>query len=80
MDLNHLAAPFTEMEIELAVNSLAHNKASGPDGLTMEFAQHFWPIIKPDVLGIFEKFQRHELDFTTLNRANISMIPKKEAV
>lgn len=37
LDLSHLAEPVTDLEIEKAVQGLAKNKASGPDGIPSEF-------------------------------------------
>jgi hypothetical protein len=35
---------------------MEHNKAPGPDGFPAEFYQHFWDIIKLDLLPLFNDF------------------------
>jgi hypothetical protein len=32
---------------------MEHNKAPGPDGFPAEFYQHFWDVIKSDLLALF---------------------------
>lgn len=78
-NLQHLAAPFSEIEIEHAVNSLASNKVCGPDGLPNEFVKKFWPLLKGDILTAFHKFSLGQLDLAETNRANIIMIPKHDS-
>jgi hypothetical protein len=41
-----LNEPFSKEEIQSAINSMVKNKASGPDGIPVEFYQACWPIIK----------------------------------
>ena len=49
-----LMAPFTEQEIRDAIFSMEHNKAPGPDGFPAEFYQHFWDVIKGDLMSMFQ--------------------------
>lgn len=76
-NLNALADPFTEHEIENIVFHLANNRASGPDGLPSEFAKTYWAEIKHDIIGLLHDFHNEEIDLTPLNTANIVMIPKR---
>lgn len=62
----------------MVVQNLAKNKASGPDGMPNEFAQINWPALKDHIMTVAATFFHHQLDLTTINRANIIMIPKKE--
>jgi len=48
-----LTNDFTESEVREAIFSMKHNKAPGPDGFPVEFYQHFWEIIKVDLMQIF---------------------------
>ncbi|XP_078150908.1 uncharacterized protein LOC144546241 [Carex rostrata] len=75
-DLTSLDHPFSELEIQFAVASLAANKASGPDGLPNEFIKTFWPLVKGDIIQAFHQFYNGRLDLREINRANINMIPK----
>lgn len=78
-DLNFLANPFTEVEIEGAVFQLAKNKASGPDGLPNEFIQKYWVHLKGQIGKIMEEFYEGTLDLLPYNEGNIVLIPKTEA-
>jgi hypothetical protein len=59
---------------------MERNKAAGPDGIPIEFYQHYWDIIKGDMLEMFHDFHRGSLDIRRLNYGVITLIPKvKEA-
>lgn len=77
-NLAALQAPFTEEEVHKAVDLLAKNKASGPDGLPNEFLQVFLFQVKDNVMRMMKDIQHHNLDLGPINKANIVMIPKKE--
>lgn len=62
MNLEDLAIPFSEQEVQRAIRQLAKNKSSGPDGLPNEFLQEYWPELKSDVMNMVNAFFRHELD------------------
>jgi plasmid maintenance system antidote protein VapI len=76
MNLHQLEAPFTLKEIENALMTLTNNKASCPDGLPNEFSKQQWPVIKQVVLRIFDDLYNEQVDLTTLNMANIILLPK----
>jgi hypothetical protein len=40
-------------EIHKAVFQMEHNKSPGPDGFPAEFSQHFWEVIKKDLMALF---------------------------
>lgn len=77
-NLSALEAPFTVIEIEVAVRQLARNKVSGPDGLPNEFVQYHWMTVKEELVDIVQRFYENEVDLREVNRANIIMVPKKE--
>jgi hypothetical protein len=35
---------------------MEHNKTSGPDDFPTEFYQHFWKIIKSELMALFRSF------------------------
>jgi Reverse transcriptase (RNA-dependent DNA polymerase) len=72
-----LTAFFTEEEVKQAVFHIQGDKAPGPDGLHVLFYQHFWNIIKDDLLNLFEAFHYASLDISKLNRGMVHLIPKK---
>ncbi|KAM0890566.1 hypothetical protein ACQ4PT_026958 [Festuca glaucescens] len=54
------------------------DRAPGPDGFTGAFYQRAWPIIKPDILaGLMKLCVGDGRGFARLNRALITLIPKK---
>src|SRR3954462_7272696 len=71
-----LNSPFTEEEIKKAVFQMEHNKAPGPDGFPAEFYQHFWDVIKVNLMRLFEFLQVGQLDIFRLNFGNIILLPK----
>jgi hypothetical protein len=52
------------------------NKASGPDGIPIEFYQHYWDLVKHDVLEMFTDFYEGTLDIKRLNYGIITLLPK----
>jgi Reverse transcriptase (RNA-dependent DNA polymerase) len=76
LDLHQLEAPFTIQEVENALMALANNKAIGPDGLPNEFSKQQWPLIKQAVLRIFDDLYNEQVDLTSLNVANVILLPK----
>jgi hypothetical protein len=56
-----LTAPFTMDEVRNVVFQMEHNKASGPDGFSVEFYQAFWEVIKNDLLALFVDFHNDTL-------------------
>ena len=52
----------------------------GPDGFGPSFYRRFWPVLKMDMLRLFEAFYDGSLDLDGLNRALLVLLPKKEGV
>ncbi|KAJ4815734.1 RNA-directed DNA polymerase (reverse transcriptase)-related family protein [Rhynchospora pubera] len=55
---------------------MAADKTPGPDGFPMFFYQHFWEILKVDIVQAFQAFHRGEFSISKLNRALLCLIPK----
>jgi hypothetical protein len=65
-------------EVKAALDSLAPNKAPGPDGFTARFLQVYWPIIKHDLHKMVLKSQKcHKIGGNT-NSAFLVLIPKEK--
>jgi hypothetical protein len=47
-----LSDTFSEKEVKEAIFQMEHNKALGSDGFPAEFYQHFWEIIKPELITL----------------------------
>jgi mannosylglycoprotein endo-beta-mannosidase len=73
---NLLTALYTEEEVKKAVFQMEHNKAPGPDGFPSEFYQHFWDVIKGDLLELFSVLHSGELELFRLNFGEIILLPK----
>jgi hypothetical protein len=56
-----LAANFTHEEVYEAISHMEHNKTLGLDGFLAEFHQHFWDVIKIDLMAMFGQLQEGEL-------------------
>jgi hypothetical protein len=73
-----LIADFSMEEVHDAIFQMEHNKSPGPDGFPAEFYQHFWEVIKTDLMALFECFQKGDLPLYKLNFGVITLLPKKE--
>jgi hypothetical protein len=73
-----LTMSFTEKEIKEVVFSCYADVAPGPDGVSFMFYQHYWDIVKADLLSMFNDFHQGKLDLHRLNFALITLIPKEE--
>ena len=73
-----LTAPFTEEEIRNAIFDMKHNKAPGPDGFPAEFYQHFWDLIKGDLMQMFHDLHSGDLPLFSLNFGVITLLPKTQ--
>jgi hypothetical protein len=57
-----LEAPFSEEEVMKAIFDSYSDGALGPDGLPFLFYQHFWDMLKDDLMAIFKDFHDGKLD------------------
>ena len=73
-----LTAPFTEKEIRDAIFDMEHNKATGPDGFPAKFYQHFWEVIKGDLMDMFHDLHNGDLPLFSLNFGVITLLPKTQ--
>jgi hypothetical protein len=73
-----LTKNFTQEEIFEAISQMEHNKAPGPDGFPAEFYQHFWDVLKDDLMAMFTHFQNGDFPMYKLNFGVITLLPKKD--
>jgi hypothetical protein len=77
-DLQDLEHVFTEEEIWQAVKEMTADRAPWPDGFIGAFYQTAWPVIKGDIMrGLLKLGVGDGRGFACLNRATITLIPKK---
>lgn len=72
-----LIEAFSEKEVKEAFFEMEYNKAPGPDGFPTEYFQHFWDIMKPDLMELFNEFHKGKLPLHSLNFGIITLLPKK---
>ena len=75
--LEDLDIHLTIEELDLAVKQLGKNRSPGLDGLTSEFYQVFWPIIRKDFLTVFTLSLESGSLPHSFRRAIITLLPKK---
>jgi hypothetical protein len=76
--ISFLESLFSLDKIRRIVFACNPSKAPIPDGMSFQFYQTFWEVIKSDLLSIFIVFYNHELDIAKFNLASICLLPKKE--
>ena len=59
---------------------MAGDKALGLDGFPMAFFQHFWPLLKDDLLAFMKEFHQKWKLSRSIGACFIALIPIKEGV
>ncbi|WOK96155.1 hypothetical protein Cni_G04862 [Canna indica] len=77
--LSDLDAPFSFAEVSTVIKNSKNFKSPGPDGLILEFYKKFWDQLGPSVTGILNDLHSHPKDFSKINSAYITLIPKKKS-
>jgi hypothetical protein len=78
-DLEDLALIFSEAEVWGVIKELPPDRAAGLDGFIGAFYKRAWPIIKGEIMAaILKLFVGDGRTFGRLNRALITLIPKKQ--
>jgi hypothetical protein len=68
---------FSKQEVKDAVFGSYTEGAPGPDGFPFLFYQHFWNLIKQDLLLMFDDWSNDDLDLFRLNFSLLTLIPKE---
>lgn len=64
-------------DLDVALKSFKSGKSPGPDGLSYEFTVKFWPILKYELLDLYNNcLLKHTLP-DSLYQSNVVLIPKK---
>ena len=75
---NSLKEEITKEELEKIVHSFQKGKSPGLDGLTIEFFQEFYDLVKEDLLKVVQESQRAEKVLGALNTTLLDLSPKKQ--
>jgi hypothetical protein len=66
-----------EEEIWAVIRALPADKASGPDDFTARFLQAAWPVIRVDVMQVFDMLWHRDMrNIHDLNEALLVLLPK----
>jgi hypothetical protein len=77
-NLQELEEMFTEHEVWATIKGMPADRAPGPDGFCGAFYVRAWPVIKTDIMACLAKLGVGDgRGFARLNRALITLIPKK---
>jgi hypothetical protein len=77
MEMNvELLRPFTEYNIETALNKMHPLKSPRLDGFFACFYQWSWPTVKKEVCNAVLEFLNHDVFDESINSTNIALIPK----
>jgi hypothetical protein len=78
-DLASLDDEFDEEEVWAAIKDLPGDRSPGPDGFTGSFLKACWGTIKVDLMNVFRAVRLGRAHgFAKLNRALITLLPKKQ--
>lgn len=75
-DLEDLALPFQQNEIDAIVKKMPTDKAPGPDGFNGMFMKRCWQIIMYDFYGLCEEFYNGTINLECINNSFITLVPK----
>jgi hypothetical protein len=75
-NLDHLASPFMQSEIDKIIKSMPVDKAPGPDGFNGLFIKKCWSIIKSDIYNLFLEFVEDKVNLAAINSSYIVLVPK----
>ena len=75
-DKEDLIKNITEDEIGKIIADSPHDKSPGSDGLTTEFYQAFWPVLKKHLLSAYNEYLEEGKLGISQKRGIISLIPK----
>ncbi len=65
-------------ELQIALRRMKKGKSPGPDGLSIEFYQHFWYILEEPLFLMFNDCIKKKELATTMKQGLISLIPKPD--
>ena len=74
---NNLQLDLSEREVETAISQMAKGKAPGPDGLSIEFYTHCWPIVKDEVISLLREMFSTQTIHPQIKTGYLTLIHEK---
>ena len=71
-----LVRDFLELEVKEALHHMAPLKAPGPDGMPPLFYQHFWEVMKYDVINAVLSWLNTSILPDPINHTLMTLVPK----
>ncbi|XP_019158575.1 PREDICTED: uncharacterized protein LOC109155346 [Ipomoea nil] len=65
-------------EVRSALFAMFPDKAPGPDGMNLDFYQHFWDVVAGDLANYIVQCLNTRVFPSALNETNVVLIPKKD--
>jgi hypothetical protein len=75
-DLESLALPFQQSEIDNIVKRMPTDKSPGPDGFNGMFFRKSWQIVKYDFYSLCEEIFNGTANLECINNSYITLVPK----
>ena len=75
-DALDLEMGFSEEDVWDAICDVGKEKAPRADGLNIAFSEHWWDIVKGDIMGFFADFHERGAFEKSLNAIFIGLLPK----
>jgi hypothetical protein len=75
-NLEDLALPFSNEEIDGVVNNLKSDKSPGLDSFNTDFMKKCWPVMKYDFYELCMGFFNNDICLKSINGYYITLIPK----
>ena len=75
---NMLDKPFTEDDVNKAIDQMHLHKSSGPNGMTACFYQRYWTSIRQGCGKVILDFLNNGGSLSHINNTNVVLIPKKK--
>jgi hypothetical protein len=75
-DLENLALPFQQSEIDSIIKRMSSDKAPCPDGFNGMFTKRCWQINKNNFYSLCEEFYNGSTNLKCINNSYITLVPK----
>jgi hypothetical protein len=73
-----LGQPFSLEEVKESMFGSNASGASGPDGFSFAFYQHFWSVVQDDLLLLTHHFYNNSLRIDKLSHTMVCLLPRNQ--